>query len=138
MKTIIATALFLTTFASQSMAQNSWKPEPTNKYRIEEAPAELLSRSETYFGADLNYSSDGAKISFISPNSPAEKFNFMKGDIINSIGGITINSEESFKKAMAAHQPEEIVKVSFTRKNNQKNRKVRLEKITFYKNAGTN
>lgn len=138
MKTkITATLLFATVFACNSFSQNAWKAEPSNKYYVPETPAKLLSRTETFFGADLDYSSQGGKITSIIPNSPAESNNFRNGDIITAIGNITINSEDSYRQAMESNKPDDLVKVSYIRKGSQKSRKVKLDKITVYKNEGS-
>jgi len=97
-----------------------------------------ISSTETFFGADFSYSDKGAMITNIVPYSPAESYNFRRADIITAIGSIVINSENSFKEAMASNKPGELVNVYFTRKGIQKQRKVKLEKITVYKEAVTN
>lgn len=138
MKTrITATLLLAAGFAFNATAQNAWTPEPTNKYYVPETPVQVLSRTETFFGADFTYSNEGAKITNVIPNSPAESFNFRNGDIITAIGSVAINSEEDYKHAMEINKPDETVSVSYIRKGTQKTRKVKLDKITVYKTSGT-
>ena len=133
MKTkIITTAICLASFICTATAQNSWTPAPSAQFTLEE-PTKMLSRNEPFFGAELEYSAQGAVIKSVIPNSPAEEFNFKKGDIITAIGGATINSEASYQQIMESNKPGNVVTVSYLRKGTQKQKKVKLETITVYK-----
>ena len=138
MKTkITAILLFVISFLSNVMAQNAWKPDPTNKYYVPETTPQYLTRVETLFGAEFEYSDEGGKVINILPNSPAENYNFKRGDIVTAIGSVVINSESAYRQAMEINKPDELVTVTFIRKGAEKERKVRLDKITVYKKAGT-
>ncbi len=94
------------------------------------AGAPVIIQSQSYLGADLDYSAGGAKITFITPNTPAERASFKKGDVITSIGTINIGSQENFTEAMKTYKPGEDVKISYTRNGKAKQRTVTLDKIS--------
>ena len=94
------------------------------------ATSPVAVQSQSYLGADLDYSSGSAKVTFITPETPAERASFKKGDVINSIGSITIASQESYNEAMKTYKPGEDVKISFTRNGKAKQRTVTLDKIS--------
>ena len=134
MKTkFISTILLLIAFATGSTAQTSFTTQTPSSYFIEEAPEELVPVNETYFGADMEYSSEGGRITMIVPNSPAEAYSFRTGDLITAIGGEKITSEESFRNVIASRKPGDVVTVTYTRKKSEKQRKVKLDQITVYK-----
>lgn len=134
MKTkFISTILILVAIATGSTAQTSFTTQTPSSYFIEEAPAELVPVAETYFGAEMDYSSMGGKITTIVPNSPAETFSFRTGDLISAINGEKITSEEGFRNAISSKKPGDVVTVTYTRKKGEKQRKVKLDQITVYK-----
>lgn len=136
MKTkIITTAICLTAFFSNASAQNAWTAAPANNFEVTEPAPAMLSRTETFFGAELEYTSAGATVKSIIPNSPAAEYNFKPGDVISLIGNTQITSEQSYQAAMDASKPGDRVKVIFKRNGTEKSRKVTLEQITRYKAA---
>src|SRR6476660_7326545 len=88
--------LLLTGITGNLAAQNNWKPDPANKYNVQELTPQYLTRTETYFGAELEYTDRGATVISVMPNSPAESYSFRKGDIITAIGGIVISSKSGY------------------------------------------
>jgi predicted metalloprotease with PDZ domain len=137
MKTkITATLLLITGSICSATAQNNWQPAPAaSNYVKTESPA-LVSRTETYFGAEFEFTEAGGKITNIIANSPAEANGFRKGDLVTHIGTFAINSKDNYTKAMEAYRPGERVDILYIRKGNAKERKVDLDKITVFKNAG--
>ena len=136
MKTrIFIIAAMLAAFFTNVIGQSRFRPDPDpgTQVTLTEKVTTLLPSTETVFGAEFEYTAKGAVITFIYPNTPAETYNFRKGDIITAIGSTTINSESAYRQAMNDYKPEQSVVISYIRKDTQKQKKVILDKITVYK-----
>jgi S1-C subfamily serine protease len=125
MKTkIIALVVFAAAFTcNRAVAQEAFSSEP-NSYQ--------LSGTETYFGADLSYSAEGAKVTNVYPNSPVDS-RLKNGDVITSIGNFPIKSEQNYTDALKTFKPGDEVKVAYTRNGKQKQTRITLDKINVFK-----
>jgi len=65
---------------------------------------------------------NGAKVTEVTPGSPAEKAGLKVGDIITKVDDVAITSPEDLSKAVGANKPNE--KITITYKRNKKDQKV--------------
>lgn len=70
----------------------------------------------------------GAKISSVSPGSPAAIAGLKKDDIITAINKTKITSPESLKNTVSQKRPDEVVDISYIRGNKQEKTKATLDK----------
>ena len=76
---------------------------------------------------------EGAKISSVEKNSPAEKAGLQKDDIITKLGEEKINTGNNLAVAINKLNPKDEVKISYLRNGRQKYAKVTLgEKIPSF------
>ena len=126
MKTkIIAAFLIASAFTTPAFSQNSLQAVASS--------ATAVPVTETYFGAGFNYPGTGAVITEITPYSPAETFNFKKGDVVTMIDNYTINSASDLETAMQSLKPGTVATVAYTRKGKAKTKKVTLDQIKVFK-----
>ncbi|HRB29998.1 MAG TPA: PDZ domain-containing protein [Ferruginibacter sp.] len=92
-------------------------------------------RSTAFLGVAFENENEGAKISSVEKNSPAEKAGLQKDDIITKVGEEKINTGNNLAVAVNKLNPKDEVKISYLRNGRQKSAKVTLgEKIpTFTK-----
>jgi serine protease Do len=65
---------------------------------------------------------NGAKVTEVTPGSPAEKAGLKAGDIITKIDDVAVTSPEDLSKAVGSYKPNEKVTITYTR--NKKTQKV--------------
>lgn len=77
----------------------------------------IQSGFRSWFGSIPNYAYDqgGVLIDGTSPGSPAEHAGFLKGDILRTMGDITIQGIDDFMFALQTYKPGDVVLVKFIR-----------------------
>jgi hypothetical protein len=73
---------------------------------------------------DFGRESGGVLLTGTTPGSPAEHAGLAKGDIIVSVGGISIDNLADLSAALKAHQPGDTVEVVFKRGNEEQRLRV--------------
>ncbi|MFZ1529436.1 MAG: PDZ domain-containing protein [Ferruginibacter sp.] len=95
-------------------------------------PGASAGRSGNFLGVTYENDKDGAKISSVTKNSPAEKAGLQKDDIITKVGDIKIDADEnSLSSAIEKQKAGEEVKINFLRNGKKKDLKVKLAKRTM-------
>ena len=90
-------------------------------------------RSTAFLGVAFENENEGAKISSVEKNSPAEKAGLQKDDIITKLGEEKINTGNNLAVAINKLNPKDEVKISYLRNGRQKYAKVTLgEKIPSF------
>jgi serine protease Do len=74
-------------------------------------------------------SSDGALVSDVVPNSPAEKAGLQRGDIIKRIGGAAVKTPDDLSSAVRRQGAGDTVKLEILRNGKTVNVSVRLEEL---------
>lgn len=81
-----------------------------------------------WFGAGLTYRKKKLEVIYIKPNTPAYMLNLQKGDIINSINGISFDSVIAIQDYLLDFQPNEIVEITYTSNGIKNSKKICLER----------
>lgn len=84
--------------------------------------------SHVWFGAGLTYRKKKLEVIYIKPHTPAYMLDLKKGDIINSINGITFSSIVEIQDYLLGFQPNEIVEINYSRDGTDYTRKICLDK----------
>jgi len=74
-------------------------------------------------------SADGALVSDVVPNSPAEKAGLQRGDIIKSLGGVPVKTPEELSKSVRKQVAGDVVKAEVIREGKTLNISIRLEEL---------
>lgn len=74
-------------------------------------------------------SADGALVSDVVPNSPAEKAGLQRGDIIKSFGGAPVKTPEELSKTVRKQVAGDVVKAEIIREGKTVNISIRLEEL---------
>jgi len=64
---------------------------------------------------DFTYKDKGYRIEDILPNSPADRANFKKGDVIISIDAYEVSSLKDFSEILKKYEPGDKVRIKFLR-----------------------
>lgn len=81
-----------------------------------------------WFGAGLTYRKKKLEVIYIKPNTPAFMLNLKKGDIINSVNGISFDSIIEIQDYLLNFQPNEIVEITYTSNGVKSTKKICLER----------
>lgn len=74
-------------------------------------------------------SSDGALVSDVVANSPAEKAGLQRGDVIRTIGGVPVKTPDELSKAVRKLVAGNVIKLEVVREGKPMNLSVRLEEV---------
>jgi putative serine protease PepD len=85
---------------------------------IKSIASQLISTGQAqhaYLGVELGDSGSGTSVVSVRANTPAAKAGLRAGDVIKSIGGMTVSSSDELRSAINAHKPGDRVSLVFTR-----------------------
>lgn len=92
---------------------------PRSQFRVEKSYT--INDSRGFLGVKTE-KDNGAKVTEVTPGSPAEKAGLKVGDIITKVDEAAVTSPEDLSKAVSSYKPNEKVTVTYTR--NKKSQKV--------------
>jgi S1-C subfamily serine protease len=80
------------------------------------ATGRVQSRSpRPWLGLYTSADDDGITVDGFSPQGPASKAGFQRGDKIVSVNGVAVRSQEEFYEVLWKNRPGEVIKVSVER-----------------------
>lgn len=82
--------------------------------------------SAAFLGVAFKNEKEGAKITSVDKESPAEKAGLQKDDIITKIGDEKISDDNNLAKAIGKQKPNDEVKITYLRNGKQKTVKTKL------------
>ena len=85
-----------------------------------------VTANKAYLGVMTEKSVEGAKITDVSKESPAEKVGLQKGDIILNVEGETITGPDGLYKSVGKHKPNDKVTITYKRNNKESKTAVTL------------
>ena len=74
-------------------------------------------------------SAEGALVSDVVPNSPAEKAGIQRGDVVRSVGGTAVKTPDDLSKAVRSRVAGDVVKIEGFREGKTVNFSVKLEEL---------
>jgi len=116
-------------FAQDFFGKYIYKSEmPDYKNLFEQVGLQLSRANEKpYFGASFNETSNGLEISRNTlKGSPAYQADLDKGDVITSIDGIAMTSNDAFKELLSNKKIDDMLQVTFKRFGEEHKTEVRL------------
>ena len=82
--------------------------------------------SVAFLGVITKVHEEGAEVTSVEPNSPAEKSNLKKGDVIKSINGEKITDQTSLSKIIRSQKPQSEIQVTYLHEEELKTEKIKL------------
>ena len=116
-------------FAQDFFGKYIYKSEMPNYKNLFEQVGLQLNRAtaKPYFGASFSETSNGLEISRNTfKGSPAYQADLDKGDLITSIDGIAMTSNDAFKELLSNKNIDDVLQVTFERFGEEHKTKVRL------------
>jgi len=98
----------------------SSSPFRSGTWNLDDNAMAFSNSNSAFLGVTTERDDNGAKVTSVSDESPAEKAGLEEGDVITRINDTKIESPEDLVKAIGKFKPEEKVTVTYRRDNKEK------------------